>query len=133
MPSPNHTRAVPSVEVTTDSGRNVLRVIYTGAVRAEDMKRQIAGVQNILPRLGPGFVLVTDLSGIESMELDCGSSIARIMDFCLAAGVRKVIRIIPDPHKDIGFNLLSIVHYRGKVPTITCKTRDDAETELARG
>lgn len=50
----------------------------------------------------------------------------------LAAGLGRVIRIIPDPDKDIGFNLLALVHYGGAIPTVTCKTPAEAETGLAR-
>jgi hypothetical protein len=53
------------------------------------------------------------------------------MDLFVLHGIAKVIRIIPDPDKDIGLKLLSIVHYRGRVPTLTCKTRAEAERELA--
>jgi hypothetical protein len=37
-----------------------------------------------------------------------------------------VVRIIPDPSKDIGLNILSIVHYRGTVQVITCETALEA-------
>jgi hypothetical protein len=45
--------------------------------------------------------------------------------------VVRVLRIIPDPSKDIGFTLLSHTHYRGKVPFVTLTSAAEAETALA--
>ena len=78
----------------------------------------------------PGFTVVTDLTELERMDLDCLPHLTKLMDLFLAAGVAKVVRVIPDPKKDIGFNLLSITRYRGRVPIATFGTRADADTAL---
>lgn len=96
-----------------------------------DIAGQVARVQELSAQLGPGFALVTDLIELENMDIDCGAQITRLMDACRAAGVGRVVRIIPHPRKDIGFNLLSLIHYRGEVPTATYKTAEEAERELA--
>lgn len=124
--------AVPPVVVETDLNAGILRVGFSGNVTPEDVAARFPSIQEMVPKLGTGFTLVTDLSGLESMDLDCGTYISRLMDLCLAAGIRKVVRIIPDPRKDIGFNLLGVLHYRGRVPAVTCKTREEAQLELAR-
>jgi hypothetical protein len=124
--------AHPPFAVTVDSPRKLLRVQFRATVTARDAADHVAEVERALRVLKPGFTLLTDLTGLEGMELDCVPHITRAMDLCLAAGVAKVVRIIPDPRKDIGFTLLSLVHYRGRVPMITCETREEAELELSR-
>lgn len=132
MPSPHNPHTSPSVSVQTDTTRKVVRVHFQGTVLPTQLKTQVRNVQDDVQRLGPGFVLITDLTGLESMDLDCVAHLTRMMDVCLAAGVAKVIRIIPDPTKDIGLNLLSQVHYRGRVPTAIFETQAEADKELAR-
>lgn len=126
-PTPSPT----AVQVEIDVKQNVLRMRFRGIVRAVDADRDLAGMAQSLSKLAGGFTLVTDLTGLESMELDCVRSITRVMDLCRKASIGQVIRVIPDPDKDIGLNLLSLVHYRGKVPTVTVETRAEAEKKLA--
>lgn len=40
------------------------------------------------------------------------------MDLCNESKVRAVITVVPDPSKDIGFDLMGIFHYTGNVATI---------------
>ena len=103
---------------------------YHGIVLANHIEAVLPGLEENISRVGSGFTLVTDLTGLENMHLDCVPHVTRIMDLCLGAGMAKVIRIIPDPAKDIGLNLLSLVHYRGKVPTVTFASRAEAAREL---
>ena len=70
--------------------------------------------------------MLTDLSGLDSMELDCATELTAVMDAFKATGVGTVVRIVPDPAKDIGFNILSIVHYRRGVRIATCQTAEEA-------
>ena len=49
------------------------------------------------------------------------------MDEFKAKGIGAVVRIVPDPAKDIGFNILSVVHYRRGVRVVTCQTAEEAE------
>jgi hypothetical protein len=45
--------------------------------------------------------------------------------------VETVVRVIPDPHKDIGLNIMSLFHYRRRVRIITCETLAEALRSLA--
>jgi len=53
-----------------------------------------------------------------------------IYHFAAAVGVELVVRVIPDPHKDIGFNILSLFHYRRRVRIVTCPTLEEAMKAL---
>jgi hypothetical protein len=54
------------------------------------------------------------------------------MDACNRAGVQKVVRIIPEPEKDIGFGIMSLFHYRRGVQIVTCESADEAAAILGR-
>jgi hypothetical protein len=42
-----------------------------------------------------------------------------------------VVRVIPDPTRDIGLQIMSYFHYDGAVRIVTCATLDEA-TEILR-
>lgn len=117
-------------EVLGDISRNLIEVRYRGRVAVAEVKAVSARVMELLPQFRKGFTFLADLSGLESMELDCLPDITGIMDACNAAGIGTVVRIIPDPRKDIGFNILSIIHYRRDVHVITCQSSAEAERAI---
>jgi hypothetical protein len=131
MQSLNTPASRPAVDVEADLSRKILRVHFRGVVTAEDMHAPLDGVRELVGKLGPGFSLLTDLSELQEMEIDTVRDLARMMDLCLESGLKQVVRVIPDPSKDIGFHLLSITHYRGRVPVATCETRAEAERILS--
>jgi hypothetical protein len=113
-----------------DTSRNLIEVRYRGRVTASEVKAVYDQVMNLLPQMRQGFTFLADLSGLESMELECVADITRIMDACNAAGIGTVVRIIPDPRKDIGLNILSIIHYRRGVHVLTYQNSSEAERVL---
>jgi hypothetical protein len=88
-------------------------------------------IPTLLPDLRPGFRLLTDMSSLESMDLACVPYIKQLMDLCNKHGIEMVVRVIPDPQKDIGLNILSLFHYRRRVRIVTCKTLAEAMRALA--
>ena len=46
-------------------------------------------------------------------------------------GVELVIRVVPDPTKDIGFNIISRFHYQHSPRTVICETIAEAATLLS--
>lgn len=117
-------------EVEIISAGNLVRMHFRGQLNGEKLQARLGALEDLLNRMQPGFTLLTDLSELDSMDLDCGPYIAKAMELVRARGVGKVVRIIPDPHKDIGFNIFSIIHYRGKIPIATFSTLAEAEKEL---
>jgi hypothetical protein len=55
-----------------------------------------------------------------------------MMDLCNKQGAARVVRVIPDPHKDIGLNILSLFHYGRKVRISTYQTLAEALQALSR-
>lgn len=114
------------IVIETDKPRNLLTFNYCGKVDAEQVKNSLEPLRTAIAGMRPDFALVTDLSGLESMETGSMRYIRQAMDLLNKSGVAKVLRVIPDPSKDIGLNILSVFHYRRGLPIITCDTLDDA-------
>lgn len=125
-------KAPSPLEIETDIVRNLTRLSYFGTVTADHMAAGIPRIEIFLGQMQEGFTVLVDLSGLELMEPECVPHLTKIMDRCKAHGIGTVIRVIPDPAKDIGFNILSLIHYRDHVGIVTCATRDEAEKLLAR-
>jgi len=119
------------VQVEVDKSGNLLRLSYAQHVGPEDTQRVAEAAPTLLADVRPGFRLLTDLSGLEAMELACVPHIKRMMDLCNQKGIAMVVRVIPDPQKDIGMNILSLFHYRRRVKIVTCETLDEAMNVLA--
>ena len=118
-------------EVKADKSRNLLKISFAQHVGPEEAKSSVDKVKALQAELQPGFQLLTDLSRLESMDVACAAYIKRTMDWCNKQGVSKVVRVIPDPHKDIGLSILSLFHYRRPLPIVTCETLAEAMKELA--
>ena len=118
------------IRVEIDLKKNLLTMRYSGRVGAVDMEKRLGEVEAAVKGMEPGFRLLTDLGGLESMEVGCAPFIDRVMDLCNARGVRKVVRIVPDAKKDIGFRVMSYFHFGRKVHIVTCETAEEAARAL---
>jgi hypothetical protein len=114
------------IEITTESSKNLGKLTFVGAIGVPVMHAAESAIVQALPQLSPGFTLVTDLSQLNTMDRGCVPVIAKFMDIFADAGVAKIVRIIPSSAKDIGFNIMSLFHYRKGVKVITCQTADEA-------
>ena len=117
-------------QVEVDKARNLLKISYAQHVGPEDTQRVQEKIPTLLPDLRPGYRLLTDLRGLDSMDLTCVPYIKRMMDLCNKQGIEMVVRVIPDPQKDIGLNILSLFHYRRRVRIVTCETLAEAMQAL---
>ena len=113
-----------------DESRNLLRIRYHGHVHEADMQAGGEQLRSLLPSLKPKFKLLTDLTDLQSMEPACAVEIRKFMDLCQTRGVGLVVRVIPDPARDIGFNIMSLFHYKRGVKIVTCETLAEAERTL---
>ena len=115
----------------TEITRNLLKMTFSGHVRAQELADREGEMEKSLAALRAGFRFLGDLSDLQLMEPECLTYIRRTMDILNKRGVSKVVRIIPDPHKDIGLNILSLFHYRRGIPIVTCASLAEAEAALA--
>ena len=100
------------IKVEVDQSQNLLTIRYSGVVRAEEAEKGLEQIQFELTKLSSGFRLLADLVELESMDMGCAPFIEKAMDMCNAKGASMVVRVIPDPHRDIGLQIMSYFHYR---------------------
>ena len=67
------------------------------------------------------------------MDSAAAHHVADIMDALAEKRVASVTRVMPDPHKDIGLNILSQFHYGPEIKIATFETLADALQSLAAG
>jgi anti-anti-sigma regulatory factor len=117
--------------VTSNKSKRLLYVSYSGQVRLEEFQSSREDLKAQLEELLPDFRLLTDFSRLEFMGLDCVPAVGGMMEMIGEAGVGLVVRIIPDPSKDIGMNILTIFHYPHRPQIVTCENMSEAARALA--
>jgi anti-anti-sigma regulatory factor len=112
--------------IELDESRNLLTIGYSGHVNPDETHRCAEEIHLAVTKLKPGFRLLVDLTHLQSMEVSCAPHIRDIMDMCNQNGVAEVVRIIPDPKRDIGLQIMSYFHYNADVHIVTCQSADQA-------
>ena len=117
--------------VELDRSKRLLVISATQKVTAEEAKMVAQRISEVLQDVAPGFRVLADFRGLQSMDSGAARHIAEIMDALAEKEVASVTRIMPDPHKDIGLNILSQFHYGPEVTVTTFETLADAVQSIA--
>ena|SRR5262245_17951453 len=117
--------------VELDRSKRLLVINAVQTVTAKEAKLAAQQIRDLLRDVAPGFQVLADFRWLESMDSAAARHIAEIMDMLTEKQVASVTRIIPDPHKDIGLNILSQFHYRPDVTITTFDTLADAVQSIA--
>src|SRR5258708_959662 len=99
------------INVKYDDKHNAVVLEFKGNVDAVQAEKSFADLDKVLPKHGKGFALLTDFSSVESMEPAIKPVIEEAMELFDAMWVTEVLRVLPDPAMDIGFNILTLSHY----------------------
>ena len=113
-----------------DKSGRVLTISHSQHVGVEEVRRTFGAVRSLIENLKPGFLLLTDLTSLKSMDIDCAPELGAIMELCSERGVSTVIRVIPDRNKDIGLDLISRFHLHPHVKTLTYENLAEAIKSL---
>ncbi|MGZ5002054.1 MAG: DUF4339 domain-containing protein [Chthoniobacterales bacterium] len=116
--------------VEIDPENNLLVIRYFGRVESAAVEQCLARVRAELEKLETGFLLLADLTELDSMDPACVPSLEKIMEACNEKGVSAIARVVPDPKRDIGLQILSQFHYGANVSIVTCVTMDEAMSRL---
>jgi len=119
-----------SVEI--DRSKRLLVISALRQVTAEQAKLVAQQVRDLLRDVAPGIRVLADFRWLESMDPAAAHHIAEIMDALAEKRVTSVTRVMPDPHKDIGLNILSQFHYGPEIQIATFETLADALQSLTR-
>ena len=117
--------------VEADTTRQLLVLSIAGTVTLDESQETVARIRAKLEEMSPGFVALIDFRWLESMSSAAAPFVAEIMDLFVAKKVSAVVRVMPDPHLDIGLNILSPFHYGPDVRLMTFETLADAIQALA--
>jgi hypothetical protein len=118
------------IDVQADRERGFFTLVFRQKVTEGEAKLLVSDIERGVAGMPRGFRLLADFSDLDSMEMECAPLIARVMDLCNEAGIGKVIRIIPDPRKDIGLRIMSLFHYNRDVRILTFDDKIKAEKAL---
>jgi anti-anti-sigma regulatory factor len=116
---------------TANRAKRLLHISYIGNVGAEELRRGRDDVVALLAELPTGFKMLIDLERLESMDIACVEELGKMMDLFDQHGLQQVVRVIPDPAKDIGLNILARFHYQREPRITNCKTMIEAAALLS--
>jgi anti-anti-sigma regulatory factor len=117
--------------VELDQSKRFLVISATQKVTAQEADMALQRVREVLQDVASGFHVLADFRGLQSMDPAAARHIAKIMDALAEKNVASVTRVMPDPHKDIGLNILSQFHYGANVKIATFETLADALQDIA--
>jgi hypothetical protein len=116
--------------VESDRSKRLLVISAAGRVTKKEVAAVAGRVREIMQEISPGFRVLTDFRWLDRMEPGAAVHIAEIMDALAEKGVASVVRVVPDPHKDIGLNILSQFHYGPKIKLATFESMAEALSAL---
>ena len=122
-------RSMYAVEL--DQSKRLLVISAAQRVTAEQAKLAAQRVRELLQDVAPGFRVLADFRWLDSMDSGAARHVADIMDALAEKEVASVTRVMPDPHKDIGLNILSQFHYGPEIQITTFATLADALQSIA--
>ncbi|MFN2542260.1 MAG: hypothetical protein ABR514_08850 [Chthoniobacterales bacterium] len=112
--------------VELDPSQRLLVISAAQHVTADEARKTVEELRNLLKDIAPGLRVLADFRWLESMDAAAAQHIAAIMDLLSEKKVVSVARVMPDPHKDIGFNILSQFHYSAEIHVETFERLADA-------
>jgi hypothetical protein len=116
--------------VESDRSKRLLVVSAAGEVTKKEVETVALRVREMMKEMTPGFRVLTDFRWLDRMEPAATVHLAEIMDTLAEEGVAAVVRVVPDPHKDIGLNILSQFHYGPKIKLATFESLAEALSAL---
>ena len=116
--------------VESDRSKRLLVISAAGEVTKKEVETVALRVREMMKEVTPGFRVLTDFRWLDWMEPAAAKHIAQIMDAVAEKEVGMVVRVIPDPHKDIGLNILSQFHYGPQIKLITFESLAEALSAL---
>lgn len=116
---------------TINKPKRLLHLSFIQHVGVEELQRGNQELVALLADLPAGIRVLADLGRLESMDMACAGEFGKAMELWDQHGVELVVRVVPDPTKDIGLNILSAFHYRHPPRIVTCKTMAEAAKVLS--
>jgi hypothetical protein len=116
--------------VELDRSKRLLVISAAQRVTAEHAQQAARQIRELLKNVAPGVRVLADFRWLDSMDAAAARHVAEIMDALAEKQIASVTRVMPDPHKDIGLNILSQFHYGPEIQISTFETLADALQSL---
>jgi hypothetical protein len=116
--------------VESDRSKRLLVISAAGRVTKKEVETAALRVREMMKEITPGFRVLTDFRWLDRMEPAATAHLAEIMDALAEKEVAAVVRVVPDPHKDIGLNILSQFHYGPQIKLATFESLAEALSAL---
>jgi hypothetical protein len=116
--------------VESDRSKRLLVISAAGQVTKKEVETAALRVREMMKEITPGFRVLTDFRWLDRMEPAATAHLAEIMDALAEKEVAAVVRVVPDPHKDIGLNILSQFHYGPQIKLATFESLAEALSAL---
>ena len=116
--------------VESDRSKRLLVISAAGRVTKKEVESVALRVREMMKEITPGFRVLTDFRWLERMDPAAAVPLAEIMDALAAKDVAAVVRVVPDPRKDIGLNILSQFHYGSQIKLATFESLAEALSAL---
>jgi anti-anti-sigma regulatory factor len=116
--------------VESDRSKRLLVISAAGEVTKKEVEAVALRVREMMQEGTPGFRVLTDFRWLDRMEPAAATHLAEIMDALAEKDVAAVVRVVPDPHKDIGLNILSQFHYGPNIKLTTFESLAEALSAL---
>src|SRR6476659_2916588 len=118
-------------KVELDESKRLLVISAARHVTAEEVNAVAQSVRELLHDVAPGLRVLVDFRWLESMDSAAAPHLAKIMETLTEKRAASVARVMTDPRKDIGLNILSQFHYGPEIQITTFETLADAVQNLA--
>jgi hypothetical protein len=119
------------VLVTSNKQQQLLCVSYVQRVVPSELVNTRGDLEALLADLSPGFRFLGDMTHLEYMDPDCATEIGKVMELLDKKEIGLLVRVIPDPSKDIGMKILSIFHFKRQPRVINCESLAEALQKLS--
>ena len=116
--------------VESDRSKQLLVISAAGRVTKNEVESVALRVRETMKEITPAFRVLTDFRWLERMDPAAAAPLAEIMDALAEKNVAAVVRVIPDPHKDIGLNILSQFHYGPQIKVASFESLAEALSAL---
>jgi hypothetical protein len=113
--------------ISFDENENIVLIKIEGMFDLEQAEKAHNEITLILQKVKNGFIVLTDMSLLKEMNPESFKSISKTMDLFHSRGISHAIRVMPDPSKDIGFNIMDMFHYSPNVKIRTFESLENAK------
>lgn len=118
------------IHVSYDREHKTIVIEFEGNIDGAQARQSSLDLERVVPERRTEFRLLADLTAVQTMELEVEDELKKAMGLFNAHGITEVLRVLPDPDMEVGFNIMSRTYYGKAVKVLTFRSREEAEAHL---